>query len=101
MSKKISQSAKIFALLKDRKPHRTDEILRECYGSEHLGIARASGRIGEFRKEGYIINSWADKKVKSLWWYQLVSGPDLKPLPPEKQEELFQTVQTQHGTLLL
>jgi hypothetical protein len=40
----MTQLTRLAELPKDGKPHRTDEILREVYGSEHLGIARVGAR---------------------------------------------------------
>jgi len=49
----MTQTARLLQLLKDHKPHRTDEILREVYGSEHLGIARIGARINDLKKLGH------------------------------------------------
>lgn len=68
----MSQTNKIYDLLEDGKPHRTDEILKEVYGSEHLGIARIGARIYDLRKKGYTINSWSDPLKPTLTYYQLI-----------------------------
>jgi hypothetical protein len=36
----MTQTQRLYELLTDGKPHRTDDILRVVYGSEHNGIAR-------------------------------------------------------------
>jgi hypothetical protein len=43
----MTQTARLLQLLKNYKPHNTVEILREVYGSEHLGIARIGARIAD------------------------------------------------------
>ncbi len=73
----MSQADKLYELLKDYRPHRTDEILRVVYGSEHAGIARIGARIADVKsKHGVEIHGWKDPERLSLYWYQLV-----KPQP--------------------
>lgn len=68
----MSQVNKLYNLISDGLPHRTDEILREVYGGEHLGIARIGARIWDLRhKRGLHIRSWTDAEKPSLTWYQL------------------------------
>lgn len=49
--KGISQTAKLYQLLKDREWHRTPEILQTVYGSGHLGIARIAARVYDLNKK--------------------------------------------------
>ena len=68
----MSQTKKLYELLSDRKPHRTDEIMKVCYGDDHLGLARVGARIWDIKnKHNVEIESWKDKDVPSLWWYQI------------------------------
>jgi hypothetical protein len=45
----MTQTERLYNLLKDNLPHRTDEILRVVYGSEHNGIARIGARIADLK----------------------------------------------------
>ena len=47
----MTQTERLYELLKEGKPHRTDEILLKVYGSAHNGIARISARVADL-KEG-------------------------------------------------
>lgn len=47
----MSQKDKLCNLLEDGKPHRTDEIMRVCYGGEHLGLARVGARIWDLKNK--------------------------------------------------
>lgn len=72
----MSQTDKLYELLKDGEPKRVDEIFREVYGADHLGIARVGARIWDVKKKyGVEIKSFRDKHNKTLWWYQLVKEP--------------------------
>ncbi|MGA9471904.1 MAG: hypothetical protein WBV36_05530 [Terriglobales bacterium] len=51
----MTQVERLLELLKDLKPQNTVEILREVYGSEHLGIARRGARINDLKKLGHHI----------------------------------------------
>lgn len=70
-----SQTERLYELLKDGQPHRTDEILEKVYGSEHLGIARIGARVADLR-EKYEIVGYKDKDNRSLYFYRLI-GPKL------------------------
>ncbi|MGB8006423.1 MAG: hypothetical protein WCF48_04785 [Terriglobales bacterium] len=78
---KSTQTDKLFQLLKDGKPHRTDEILREVYGSEHLGIARIGARINDLKKLGHQIIGYHDTQNRKLYVYKLIP-PQTITLPP-------------------
>ena len=67
----MSQANKIYDLLKDGRPHRTDEIMAVCYGGSHLGLARIGARIWDLKKQGHDFNGWKDKNNPALYWYQL------------------------------
>lgn len=67
---KTSQKIRLLKLLSDGKPHRTDNILQEVYGSEHLGLARVGARIWDLKQAGKNIVGWKDEN-KQLYWYQL------------------------------
>ena len=72
----MSQVEKLFNLLKDRQPHRTDEILKKVYGNNKLGIARISARVYDVKNKYLVkIESWEDTKKRTLWWYQMVTKP--------------------------
>lgn len=76
----MSQCQSLYNLLKDGQPRRTDQILRDVYGGEHLGIARIGARVWDLKKSGHEIKSWRDPDKPSLWWYQLLNPP----APPPK-----------------
>ena len=81
----MNQAKKILQLLSDGKPHRTDQILEVCYGSNHLGLARIGSRINDLVKSGTIFidedgnelmeygkrRGWKDKEKPSLYWYRV------------------------------
>jgi hypothetical protein len=87
----MTQASHLLQLLKDHKPHRTDEILREVYGSEHLGIARIGARIDDLKKLGHHIVGYHDPQNRKLYVYELIPPrvPELLPAfekPPEPQK---------------
>lgn len=65
-----SQNERLYKLLSDFRPHRTDEILDRVYGGSHLGIARISARIFDVQKK-YGVRIESKKSEGSLWEYQL------------------------------
>lgn len=68
----MSQTNKLYNLLSDGNPHRTDRILLEVYGGGHLGCARIGSRIFDVKQKFNVeIESWKDKEIPSLWWYQI------------------------------
>lgn len=69
-----SQVERLWTLLSDGKPHRTDQILRKVYGSDQLSIARIAARIWDIKKKypDLHIKGWHDKKIASLYWYQVI-----------------------------
>ena len=67
-----SQTELLYDLLKDGRPHRTDQIQNLVYGNAHLGLARVGARIWDIKRKYNIeIDSWHDKQNKTLWWYQI------------------------------
>lgn len=71
------QENRLFDLLSDFKPHRTDEILSVVYGSEHLGIARISARIFGLKKKGHKIDGYRDPNIQTLYYYIMKPKGDL------------------------
>lgn len=69
---KTSQANRLYFLLADGKPHRTDEIMEKVYGGSHLGIARIGARIADLKARGHDIRGWKDSEVKSLYYYQII-----------------------------
>jgi len=67
----MSQTNRLHNLLRDGKPHRTDEILRKVYGDKQ-GIARIAARIYDIKqKHGVEIDCTQDKNQKTLYWYTM------------------------------
>ena len=73
----VSQEERLFDLLSDLQPHRSDEILAVVYGSEHLGIARISARIYGLKQRGHKIQGFRDPEHATLYFYQLMPREDL------------------------
>lgn len=68
----MTQVDRLYELLKDYRPHSTDEILRVVYGGSHLGVARISGRVFDTkRKYGVKIDCFRDKERDAIYWYQM------------------------------
>ena len=68
-----SQTDRLYNLLSDGQPHRTDEIQRVVYGDDHLGLARVGARIFDIKKKYNIeIDGKRDAKKGSLYWYWVV-----------------------------
>ena len=69
----MSQTDRLYNLLRSGQPYRTDMILSEVYGSEHLGIARIGARIADIKKKyGVKIKGFKDETTPSLYWYQII-----------------------------
>jgi hypothetical protein len=66
------------------RPHNTVEILREVYGSEHLGIARIGARINDLKKLGHNIVAYHDPQNRKPYVYKLIP-PEVPVMPPEPQ----------------
>lgn len=79
-----SQATRLYELLKDGRPVRTDEIMFRIYGNDHLGLARVGARIWDIKKKyGVEVKGWKDEENLSLYWYQL------EPPQPKVQAPLF------------
>ena len=77
-----SQTDRLYNLLSDYLPHRTDEIVRIIYGEgqrclacgrkENLSLARVGARIYDVQKKyGVEIVGRKDKENKKLYWYSM------------------------------
>ena len=68
----MSQTERLYDLLTDGLPHRTDEIMESVYGGSHLGLARIGARVFDIkRRYGVEITGWKDDQNQALYWYQL------------------------------
>lgn len=84
----MSQTQKLYNLLSDGKPHRTDSIMKIVYGDDHLGLARVGARIWDIKNKYNVeIESWKDKETPSLWWYQMKIEPITSLKTPKVLEE--------------
>lgn len=81
----MSQADILERALADGTPKRSDVLVTLVYGSAHLGLARLAARVHDLRKRGLTINGWRDKRVPSLYWYQLV----VERLEDHAQRPLF------------
>ena len=80
----MSQTQKLYNLLSDGNPHRTDEIMLVVYGANHLGLARVSARIHDLKMEGHNITGRKDKNNPTLYWYMLKIEDTLFNIPENK-----------------
>ena len=89
---KKSQAERLWEVLRDGRPHRTDEILTRVYGSEHAGIARIGARISDVKRNHHVeIKGYKDKQIPSLYWYHAQVPEVLRVqtvLPPAFQEKV-------------
>src|ERR1700759_781828 len=75
---KKTQTERLYELLKDGLPHRTDEILRVVYGSEHQCIARIGARGADLKEEKWpgefkcTIEGYKDPEKQALYFYKLI-----------------------------
>jgi hypothetical protein len=68
----LSQTDKLYNLLKNGQPVRTDAIMEAVYGNGHLGLARVGARIWDLKKKyGVQIIGFKDKEKPTLYWYQI------------------------------
>jgi hypothetical protein len=79
---KLSQSKRLFNLLKDGKEHSTVEILEVVYGGSHTGLARVGARIKDLKDDGRDIDGYFKPGSRSVYWYRLKNPP----LPPPRYE---------------
>lgn len=76
-----SQTDKLYNILSDYQPHSTSEIIEKVYPAEGRlkTPARISARIYDVKyKYGVNIESWQDKNIEGLWWYQIKTSPNAK-----------------------
>jgi hypothetical protein len=87
----MSQTQRLYNLLLDGKPYRTDRIMELVYGGSHLGIARIGARKFDIEKKYKVtIKSWPDPEKKSLWWYQMeVQQPTVVSPAPRKDPSIY------------
>jgi len=72
--KKQSQAERLYLLLKDGKPHRTDEIVDLIY-NHGLSLARVGARIYDIKKKyGLAIEGFKDQIQPTLYWYRVKIG---------------------------
>ena len=76
----MSQESRLLELLKDGKPHSTNEIVRVVYGLRYPATHRIAARINSRRERLIKIDSWLDKQDHALLWYQLLP---VSPNPPK------------------
>mgnify|MGYP001579568009 CR=1 FL=1 len=79
----MSQINEIYLILQDKLPHRSDEFQTKLFGSTKVGLFRLGARIYDLRKRGFDIRGWKDPKVRSLYWYQLISSENAGFEPTE------------------
>lgn len=104
----LSQTEKLYSLLSDNNAHRTDEILREVYGGDHLGLARLAARIYDVKKKyGVTIEGWKDDVNPALYWYQISVTTNVFKEPDKELVEKYPALfvqkveeEVKQGTLL-
>jgi hypothetical protein len=68
----MSQTDKLYNLLSDYQPHRTDEIVSKIYG-DGMSLARVGARIWDIKKRYNVeIVGRKDKDRSSLYWYTML-----------------------------
>jgi len=79
---KISQTDRLYELLKDGEWHSTLEIMDIVYGIKHSGVCRIGARIGDLKKRGFVFDPKPkrDPESKTVWWYKMVV-PVKEPAP--------------------
>lgn len=71
-----SQAERLYTLLQDGKPHRTDEIVSLVYSSR-MSLSRVAARIYDLKKKYAIeIDGWRDQNNPALYWYSLKGKPN-------------------------
>ncbi|HBX15872.1 MAG: hypothetical protein UV20_C0009G0052 [Candidatus Magasanikbacteria bacterium GW2011_GWA2_42_32] len=72
---KISQTQRLYELLSDGEPHRTDEIVNRIYGPG-LSLSRVGARIWDIKKRFDVeVEGWTDENNRTLYWYQMPRRP--------------------------
>jgi hypothetical protein len=91
----MTQTERLFNLLNDGKPHRTDEILRVVYGSEHNGIARIGARVADLKAGKWPdqvrcnIEGYHDAENATLYFYKLIPPRKIELPRRSSQKSLF------------
>ena len=98
----MTQHERLYNLLSDNRPHRTDEIVNVVYPSANICFHCGRGDLknGKWRgKLNCVIRGWNDEKIHALHWYQMdgpvpisarTSPPAYSPKPVEmNQPQLF------------
>lgn len=76
---KQSQADRLYNLLSDFQPHRTDEIVEKVYGPG-LSLSRVGARVYDVRhKRKLEIKGWHDPHNPKLYWYQIVRPAPVFP----------------------
>lgn len=74
MQDKKSLKNRIFEILSDGYPHRSDHITAQLFGSSdtiEVGLFRLGARIYDLKKDGHKISGWLDDNNRKLYWYRL------------------------------
>lgn len=74
MQDKKSLKNRIFEILSDGYPHRSDHITAQLFGSSdtiEVGLFRLGARIYDLKKDGHKISGWLDDNNRKLYWYKL------------------------------
>lgn len=69
----MSQSDRLYTILQDGLPHRSDALLSEVYNvGEGIWLARLGARVHDVkRKYGVFIKGWKAPENPKLYYYQL------------------------------
>lgn len=72
----MSQTEKLYKILSDGLPHRSDSLVKLVYGvGDGVWLARLGARAFDCKKKyGVEIDSWPDPNNRKLWFYQLKAG---------------------------
>lgn len=71
-SKSQSQRERLWLVLQDGKPHRSDSLVAQVYGPG-LSLARLAARVFDVKdRYGVEIKGWKDKTNPVLYYYQLI-----------------------------
>jgi hypothetical protein len=71
MDKKKSQTERLYELLSEGFPVRTDQIVKTIYGEGNT-LARVGARICDIKKKyGVDIEGYHDKENPALYWYKI------------------------------
>jgi hypothetical protein len=107
--KSPSQTERLYNLLSDNQPHRTDEIVRvvypsanycpECGRGDMKSLARVGARVADLKdgkwrgKTECLIRGWHDPKNQALYWYQMSFPLRISAISARREEELFELEQ--------